>query len=222
MESTGSLEDIRLLPGDALQIQPLASGLGERLAVRVVGMLRPVSLLVTAPAADGRLVPVREQQPFLVRAVSSLNVCAFRTVVLKVQHAPFPYLHLDYPESVKLMRIRKAIRAKVQMDAAIHESDGGPPLAAGRILDISAGGARVQSGVSLGEKGRKVFMSFTVRLDDIEERVVVPAVICSTAEEGCDEGNRAWMAGVQFADLSQQSRLLIMNLVYQYLLKEGH
>src|SRR5690606_27799886 len=52
---------LQLNPGDLLQIQPWSGeAAGERYMVKVVGHLAPVSLLVTAPSANGKLLFVRE------------------------------------------------------------------------------------------------------------------------------------------------------------------
>lgn len=215
-----SLDDAKLMPGDALQLQPLLEGALERYTVKVIGMMKHRSLLVTAPEADGKLLFVRDGQPFQVRAFSGLNVCAFKTKVLKAHHTPFPYLHLAYPDRVEIMRIRKSVRAAVNLICAISEQDGGRQIAAGRIVDLSTGGVRVHSSMSYGDKDATVFLSFKIKLDEVEEYVNVAATIRAAAEEADDHGKPVHSVGLQFEGLNQHDRLLIMNLVYQYLLKE--
>jgi c-di-GMP-binding flagellar brake protein YcgR len=220
-EKTATLDEVKLMPGDALQLQQMAEGQNERLTVRVIGVMKPKSVLVTAPVIDGKLIFVREAQPFLVRAFSGLNVCAFKTKVLKAHHAPFPYLHLAYPDSVQLMRLRKAVRAEVQLITAIHDKEGGRQLGAGRIVDLSVGGARIVSSAPFSEKEKIVFVSFKIKLDDIEEYIQTAATIRTITQEEDEDGRMMTVVGVQFENLQQNHRLLIMNLVYQYLLKEN-
>ncbi|TCJ16300.1 flagellar brake protein [Parasulfuritortus cantonensis] len=220
LEKTATLDEVKLMPGDALQLQPLVEGPQERLTVRIIGVMKPKSVLVTAPMIDGKLIFVRDGQPFLVRAFSGLNVCAFKAKVLKAQHAPFPYLHLSYPETVQLMRIRKAVRARVQIIAALYDRAGGRQIGAGRIVDLSVGGARIQVPRGFPVPGEQVYLAFKIRLDDIEEIVETSAAMRSVADEDDEEGRPATALGVQFGELNPQQRLLIMNLVYQYLLKE--
>lgn len=220
-EQTTTLDEIKLVPGDALQLQPLAEGQNERFTVRVIGVMKPKSVLVTSPVIDGKLIFVRDAQPFLVRAFSGINVCAFKTKVLKSNHSPFPYLHLAYPDIVQVMRIRKAVRAHVQLITSITDQEGGKQLAAGKIVDLSVGGARIFSNAPIGSKDQKVFISFKVKLDDIEEYIQVGAIIRALSQEDDDNGRKVSVAGVQFEELAQSHRLIIMNLVYQYLLKEN-
>ncbi|NCS66533.1 MAG: hypothetical protein AUJ86_08655 [Hydrogenophilaceae bacterium CG1_02_62_390] len=219
-EKTGTLDEVKLMPGDALQLQQMVKGQHERLTVRVIGVMKPLSVLVTAPVVEGKLIFIREAQPFLVRAFSGLNVCAFKTHVLKTHHSPFPYLHLAYPDSIEIMRIRKAVRAEVQLITAILDQEGGKQIAAGRIVDLSVGGARIMANNPFGEKDQIVFLSFKVKLDDIEEYIQTTAVIRAIGQEDDEHGQKVTVVGVQFEALSQGNRLLIMHLVYQFLLKE--
>ena len=218
---TLSFDAVKLMPGDTLQLQPLLEGQTERFSVSVIGVMKPKSVLVTAPIIDGKLIFVRDGQTYLVRAFSGLNVCAFKARVLKSQLQPFPYLHLSYPDSVQAMRIRKAMRAPVNIIAAIHDSEEGRQSGAGRIIDISVGGARMSSPMKLGVKDQAIWLSFKVLLGDMEEYVKTPAVIRAVGEEEDEQGKMMNMFGLQFGDLSQSQRLIIMNLVYQHLLKES-
>jgi c-di-GMP-binding flagellar brake protein YcgR len=221
IEKTATLDEIKLMPGDALQLQQMVDGQNERLTVRVIGVMKPKSVLVTAPIIEGKLIFVREAQPFLVRAFSGLNVCAFKTKVLKAHHTPFPYLHLSYPDIVQVMRIRKAVRAEVQLITAVHDKEGGNQIGAARIVDLSVGGARIIANSAFGVKDQLVFLSFKIKLDDIEEYIQTPAIIRAIGQEDDENGRKVTVVGVQFENLSQNHRLLIMNLVYQFLLKES-
>jgi len=211
---------VKLMPGDALQLQPLLEGQTERFSVRVIGVMKPKSLLVTAPVVDGKLIFVSDGQTYLVRAFSGLNVCAFKAKVLKSQLQPFPYLHLSYPDSVQAMRIRKAMRAPASIIVAVQESETGRQIGAGKIVDLSVGGARMHSPMKIGVKDQTLWLSFKVLLGDMEEYVKTPAVIRAVGEEDDDQGKRMNVFGLQFGELTQSQRLIIMNLVYQHLLKD--
>ena len=219
-EETLGFDAIKLMPDDTLQLQPLLEGQNERFTVRVIGMMKPKSLLVTAPLVDGKLIFIRDGQTYLVRAFSGLNVCAFKAKVLKAQLQPFPYLHLSYPDSVQAMRIRKAMRAPASIIVAVHESEEGKQTGAGKLVDISVGGAKVLSPMKLGGKDQTLWLSFKVRLGDMEEYVKTPAIIRSLGEEDDEQGKPMKSFGMQFGDLNKAQRLIIMNLVYQHLLKE--
>ncbi len=216
-----SFDAVKLMPGDALQLQPLLDGQTERFSVNVIGVMKPKSLLVTPPMVDGKLIFVRDGQTYLVRAFSGLNVCAFKAKILKSQLQPFPYLHLSYPDSVQAMRIRKTMRAPASIIVAVHETETGRQSGAGKIIDLSVGGARMYSPMKVGVKDQTLWLSFKVMLGDMEEYVKTPAVVRAVGEEDDEQGKRMHVYGLQFGELMQSQRLIIMNLVYQHLLKEG-
>lgn len=218
---TLSFDAVKLMPGDALQLQPLLEGQTERFSVNVIGVMKPKSLLVTAPVVDGKLIFVRDGQTYLVRAFSGLNVCAFKAKILKSQLQPFPYVHLSYPDSVQAMRIRKTMRAPASIIVAVSDSESGRQTGAGKIIDLSVGGARMLSPTNIGIKDQTLWLSFNVLLGDMEEYVKTPAVIRMIGEEDDEHGKRMHVFGLQFGELEQSQRLIIMNLVYQHLLKEG-
>jgi c-di-GMP-binding flagellar brake protein YcgR len=215
-----SKDALKLMPGDSLHLQPMIEGQSDRYTVRVIGMMRGRSVLVTAPMIEGKLIFVREAQPFLVRAFSGRNVYAFKSKVLKAQHSPFPYLHLAYPDSVHVVRIRKAMRAPAQIIVAINGNDAASVIGAGRLVDISVGGARMHVARNMRFSHDAVNIAFKVLLDDHEEYVSTHAAIRSTAEEDDEQGKPVLAVGLQFDALVPQQRLAIMNLVYQHMLKE--
>jgi c-di-GMP-binding flagellar brake protein YcgR len=216
-----AFDQIKLVPGDLMQLQPLLERQTDRYTVHVVGVMRPKSVLVTNPTVDGRLILVRDGQTFLVRAFSGLNVCAFKAGVLKSNLVPFPYLHLAYPDNVQAMRIRRDMRAPVNIIVAIYAREGGDQIAAGRMVDISVGGARVHSSDAFAQKGDRVHFAFKVRLDDMEEVITTAAHIRALSEEADENGKPVRIMGMQFDELSQGQRLIIMSLVYQSLYKDA-
>ena len=220
-EESVSLDAIRLMPGDTLQLQPLLEGQTDRYTVRVIGILKPKSVLVTAPMVDGKLIFIRDGQGFLVRAFPGLDVVAFKAKVLKSQLVPYPYLHLSYPDTVQALRIRKNMRASTNIIVAVYESEQGRQIGAAKMVDISFGGAKLLSSAALGSKDQSVWLAFKAKVaDDIEEYVKAPAIIRSISDETDEQGNTVQSYGVQFGELDSNLRLVIMNLVYQSLLKE--
>ncbi len=220
MEVSEGAEALKLMPGDSLQLQPMLEGQVDRYTVRVIGMMKGKSVLVTAPLIEGKLIFIREAQPFLIRAFSGQNVYAFKARVLKAQHTPFPYLHLSYPDSVQVMRIRKAMRAPTQIIVALSDKEGGRTIGAGRFVDISVGGARMHAGRDVRISGERLHVTFKVILDEHEEYIATHAAVRSVHDEDDEQGKPVRAVGLQFDTLLPQQRLAIMNLVYQHMLKE--
>ncbi|MDM9651005.1 flagellar brake protein [Pseudomonas wenzhouensis] len=206
-----SAAKLRLAPGDTLQMQAW-DGNSERYLVKVVGFLAPLSLLVTAPNANGKLVFVREGQVFLVRGFVGQNVLAYRTRVLKTQLSPFPYLHLAYPESVQSMRIRKSARIPVDLVAAINCTSGN---SAGRIADLSLDGAKVLSHAAFAAVGEEIKLSFRVTAGGMEFYLKLRAIVRAVQQEQADSAHVA--TGLEFTALNEQERLALIGVVHQNL-----
>jgi c-di-GMP-binding flagellar brake protein YcgR len=209
-----------LQPGDLLQLQALQAGVEERYNVRLIGLLKGKSVLVTHPLEDGKLIFVREGHGYLVRAFSGVHVCGFQARVLKVNLTPYAYLHLSYPQTVRALRLRKAMRVPVDIIVAVYDREGGKLLSSGRMVDLSAGGARIHALTAFGEPGARIVVSFKFKLEAVEEIVTAPAHVRSVGDETDDKGRPVKVLGVQFDELSPSQRLMIMNLVYQQLFKE--
>lgn len=208
---------LQLNPGDLLQIQPWSGeAAGERYMVKVVGHLAPVSLLVTAPSANGKLLFVREGHTFLVRGFIGQDAMAYRTRVLKAQLAPFPYLHLAYPDAVQSTRIRKSMRARVNLVIAINGVGGN---SAGRITDLSLGGARIISNAPFASPGEEVRLAFRIDPGGIEIYLNLRALVRASQAEPLEQSRHS--TGVEFIELSEQDRLALMGVVYQNIIRDN-
>ncbi|TCS73895.1 c-di-GMP-binding flagellar brake protein YcgR [Sulfuritortus calidifontis] len=213
-------EDLKLAPGEVVQLQPLAAGAKETYKVRLVGYSKGHSILISVPEAGGKLLPISDGQIFNVRVFSGLVIGSFTAKVLKVLFAPYPYLHLSYPNGVQTMRLRKAMRAAVELEATVYDKEGGSPLATGLINDISVGGARLLLGKAVGDKERTLVVGFKAHVGEIEESVQVTAVVRSVVADTGPDGQPRNVYGLQFENLNQHQQLFLMNLVYKLIYKD--
>ncbi|MEH6491922.1 flagellar brake protein [Halopseudomonas sp.] len=212
-----SLAQIQLAPGDLVQLQTLHPTHAERYQVRMIGFNAPVSLLVTAPTQQGKLVFVKEGQQFLVRGFVGKDAVAYKTRVLKSNLSPFPYLHLAYPDSVQSMRIRSSARVSVDLVTAVSRADGGQGSA--RMTDMSVGGARMLSPKPFAQKEEEVKLSFRINPAGLDVYLTINAKVRAVSNDETQEGKIA--TGVEFVDISEQDRLYLTNMVYQNLLKDN-
>ncbi|WP_157718187.1 flagellar brake protein [Halopseudomonas xinjiangensis] len=212
---TCSMAQIQLAPGDHVQLQCLHGSSAERYQVRMIGCHAPVSLMVTAPLVNGRLVFIKEGQQFLVRGFVGKDAVAYRTRVIKSQLAPFPYLHLAYPETVQSMRIRSTARVAVNLAASVTSPTG---TASGKIADLSVGGARMLSSRVLAKKDDEIKMAFRINPAGLDVHLTLRGRVRTVQR---DESRPDVVAtGVEFYSLSEQERLYLTNMVYQNLLKD--
>lgn len=210
------LEQIQLAPGDLVQLQTLSTTNAERYQVRMIGFHAPVSLLVTAPTTQGKLVFVKEGQQFLVRGFVGKDAVAYKTRVLKSNLSPFPYLHLAYPDTVQSMRIRSSARVQVDLVTAITREGAGQ--ASAKMTDISVGGARLLSPRPVANKNETVKVSFRINPAGLDVYMTLNALVRAVSADDSLDGQIA--TGIEFVDISEQDRLYLTNMVYQNLLKD--
>lgn len=211
------LEQIQLAPGDLIQLQTMSATNAERYQVRMIGFHAPVSLLVTAPTSQGKLVFVKEGQQLLVRGFVGKDAVAYKTRVLKSNLSPFPYLHLAYPDSVQSMRIRSSARVSVDLVTAINRDNGGAQASA-RMTDISVGGARLLSPRPVANKDEVIKVSFRINPAGLDVYMTVSARVRAVSADESQDSQIA--TGIEFIDISEQDRLYLTNMVYQNLLKD--
>jgi c-di-GMP-binding flagellar brake protein YcgR len=211
-----TLAQIQLAPGDMVQLQTMHTTHTDRYQVKMLGFHAPVSIMVTSPTVQGKLVFIKEGQQFLVRGFVGKNAVAYKTRVLKSNLSPFPYLHLAYPESVQSMRIRGSARVPVELVTSVVAPRG---KGAAKIVDLSWGGARMVSPQPVADKDDDVTLSFRINPSGLDVYLTIKAKVRAVNK---DEGNNGQVAtGVEFVELNEQDRLYLTNMVYQNLLKDN-
>lgn len=211
-----TLAQIQLAPGDMVQLQTLHATHTERYQVKMLGFHAPVSIMVTSPTVQGKLVFIKEGQQFLVRGFVGKDAVAYKTRVLKSNLSPFPYLHLAYPESVQSMRIRGSARVPVELVTSVVAPRG---KGSAKIVDLSWGGARMVSPQSVADKDDDVTLAFRINPSGLDVYLNIKGKVRAVSK---DDNNKGLVAtGVEFVDLNEQDRLYLTNMVYQNLLKDN-
>jgi hypothetical protein len=219
---TFTFNDMRLRPGDRIQLQlPPSLGPGRHI-VKVIGYLEHGSLLVAAPAVNGMRLQVRENDKIVARVFSSQKAFAFDCFVERVCTAPYPYLHLSFPEKIQGSVIRKSPRIKTRIPAAALKADNTGEKQNVLITNISADGALVQARAPLYEKGQEISLAFQVKLHHIETALRVNAIIRSIMNEDPKDGGVPGMFshGLQFMPLQPNDSMILQSLIYQQMIEQ--
>jgi c-di-GMP-binding flagellar brake protein YcgR len=220
-ETEISLEEARLAIGDLVNLQTQSGEAVERYSVRLLGMSKGRSVLVTTPMVDGHYLLMREGQTFILRAFSGKNAYAFSTQILKSVNTPYPYLHLAYPREVRSLIVRRGARAAVKVICAITSCDDIPLQAAGTIVNLSVGGALITTRQPPGRKGQHLAIKFKVLLSGIEALLEIKTVIRAINQDTSGETDMLFQVGIQFVDVSPENSIPLLAFVYQELLNQS-
>lgn len=225
MSTTPDTQDLQLNVGDIVQLQFALDDAQRKHPTKVIGYLQGKSLLVTTPRIDGKVMLVREGQPVVVRMLSRNSVYAFNTQVLVSNLKPFAYLHLNYPQAIEKIVVRKAMRVAADLETNITCVSAEDPKAnvqaKGRIRDLSTSGAQVIAAQSLGEPGDLLVLTLRIPVAGVQKYLKISSVIRSRRELPQETGGIDWQHGVEFQLLEEMDNILLHGFVYEQLIKSG-
>jgi hypothetical protein len=207
------LEQVKLQIGDVMQLQ-IQSELGDaRHYVTLVGYLKGESVIVTTPVEAGKVMLIREGQPFVVRFFSGKNAYAFSVIARRVTNVPYPHMHLSYPREVRAMVVRSSSRARVNLIGSVANAAG--VRFACQVRDLSIGGALLAANQAMGEVGERLLLNLRVRVGGAEHLLDVDCRIRSCIQDthSADQ-SLSVLHGVSFEDLSVQGSLVLSALLY--------
>jgi len=218
-----TFDDMKLRVEDKLQLEPPPQLSKERLLVKVIGFIRGVSLLVSAPmTTTGQRIHLLENESVVMRSFSGKNAFAFAGTVLKVNVTPYEYLHLSFPKDIQGLAIRKTARVKTRIITAVQNTSSGEEDQLSAIIsDISATGVSLETRRPLGEKGDILSMAFRVHLHDIEAFMSVKGVIRAITNK--DTSNLSTSEnihyGIELQNLQPNDSVILQSMIYQQMIE---
>jgi hypothetical protein len=226
-ESVFTFQDMRLRVGDRIQLQPPAAVSTERHVVKLIGYLDNVSVLVSAPMANGLRVPLRENDAVVARIFAGQKAFGFSATVERVCKIPYDYLHLSFPDKVQGSVIRKSPRVRTRIIASVANADAGTgsDRLSSIIVNLSADGALVKARQPLGDKGSRIQLSFRVSLHKVDAYLTVGAAIRSIfgdEEKEGENGSAMFNHGIQFQDLAPNDTVILQSLIYHQMIEQPH
>ncbi len=208
-------ELLDLPAGTTLQVQATVPDNAPRYTVRLIGQLPGASLVVTAPAQQGKVQLIREGQRFAVRVLKGESVVGFVAQVLYVSLRPYAHLHLEYPAEFEQIVVRNASRVSSDIPVLARNTaqpDQKDSFQRAIIIDLSESGAKIASTVPLGVCGEMLHMKFEIVVGGVKEPLVLLGDIRNTAErpESEDHGSSgSHTVGVQFRALNRYQQVLL-------------
>ncbi|MBC3906289.1 MULTISPECIES: flagellar brake protein [Undibacterium] len=206
------LDSVRWNVGEILYLQ-VHDHTAVRYTVKLIGFVKNMSIMVTAPTVDGKAVIIRDGQTFIVRAFPGKKAYAFTASAIKSVYSPHPYLHISYPKQVRCTTIRQGSRAAVKIIASLTIGDP-EQTAAATIGDLSMGGASGVIKKAVGKKGDLGIIKFKVSAAGNDEYLCLNVILRSQAPT---ENGLEYRHGFEFIDVSAQSKLILSAFVHQTL-----
>ncbi|TVZ37944.1 flagellar protein YcgR [Alteromonadaceae bacterium 2753L.S.0a.02] len=202
-------EDLHLTFGHTIQILPKPSSPGERFESVLLGCLRGETVMVTPPPS-GKFPLLSEGQQVVIR-VSTLNgVALFPTLVLHIAQVPLYILYLDFPKAINFKQIRQATRVEVAMPVLVSNlNNAAYRSVAGRVSDISLGGAKLDFNQLIGNKGDEIELKGKFEIASIKRILSVRAKIRTVVHSA-----GVHQYGVQFFEQDEDKQLVLFGFIY--------
>ena len=216
-----TFDDMRLKVEDKLQLEPPSQLARERFFVKVIGFLRGVSLLVTVPVtANGLQLQLLAGETVVMRSFSGQNAFGFACTIEHISKTPYSYMHLSFPEQIKGMMIRKAVRVKAHLITAVRGNTAGADEQVTAIIsNISANGASLDCKQALGDKGDILDLAFRVNLHGVDTYLSIKGVIRSVPGSGTAD---FVSHGIEFHDLKPNDFVVLQSMIYQQMIENPH
>ncbi len=211
-ETLVSMEDIRWRVGESLSLQPHDNPT-LRYTVRLIGFVKNKTVIVTAPILDGKFGFIRDGQTFVVRSFSGKKAYAFTAAAVKSVHAPYPYLHISYPQQVRATAIRKGARATVKIIASVALGQPVRTIAT-TLIDLSVGGGSGVARQPFGVKGETGQIVFKLHVAEHTAFLTLKVVLRSVT---LAESGDAYNHGFEFLEVPVDERMILSAYVHQTL-----
>lgn len=214
-ESVVGFEDTTLRMGDPLQVR-FDDGTDDRYAVRLIGAVEKRSLLVSHPIANGSMIFVKDGERLKVKALRGKFAYSFDTSVLKCQLAPYPYLHVTFPNLVRCTAVRKTHRIQLNAVASVGRV-GQRGRVACNMKDLSIAGMLVHVPRELAVVGTEVEVAFRLQVSGEPVTFDVPGSI-RNARDPEEPSSQYRACGLEFAELDRPQRNALQLFIYERML----
>lgn len=210
-----------IIIGELLQVSPLSDDTNTiKYFVKYLGGLDKKSIICTLPMVDEKVVFIKLHSGLQVKLFSGKDVYKFTTSVEAVFSTPYPHLHLKFPKVVYGKNLRRNQRVSVSIISSLINKSPGDFVnvkSAGRIIDLSLGGAMIDATKVFGSTRDDLECTFKINQDDKEVILAIPCILRSIAEATNDSGAIIYKHGVQFKEIALQDKAVLQNYIFQSL-----
>ena len=205
-----TFNELGLRFGQELDLLPNVADKDSVVPVELVGCLRNECIIIGPPSSTGVLPRLAEGQRVVVRVKLAGGIALFPTTVLFISEIPVIMVYLDYPRDIKFKQVRGAFRVDVTLPVlASNLSEKRYFGVAGKIIDISVTGARIEMFEELGTTGHEIEIKGKFQVGRLQRTLQIAALIrARTAREG------SFIYGVEFHDGDEDKLLVLMGFTF--------
>lgn len=218
-----SFEDMNLQVGTRMQL--VTYGVKKRECYSsLIGFEPGRFIFCRMPQENGFNIPLKIAERVDVRVFTGVSIFIFSSCIEYIYQTPRNFVELAFPDTIRMMTLRKDIRISVKMPVRIWHLNGVKlqenETEIATALDLSITGVMLSGSTNLGEVGDEVGVSFTIKNTITDENTLVEAMATirnARAETGAD-GKITYKNGVLFNELRPFHRATLQNFINDYIL----
>jgi len=207
--------------GELLQISPLSDDTNTiKYFVKYLGGLDKKSIICTLPKVDEKVVFIKLHSGLQIQLFSGKDVYKFTTSVDAVFSTPYPHMHIKFPKAVYGKNLRRNQRVSVSIISSLINKSPGDFVnvkSAGRIIDLSLGGAMIDATKIIGSARDDLECTFKINQDGYEVILAIPCILRNITEATSENGAIIYKHGVQFKEIAIQDKTVLQSYIFQSL-----
>ena len=206
-----SFAELGLRFGQEMVLMPDPGDKAKVFDCELIGCLGDESVIIGPPVATGVLPRLVEGQRIIVRIKMAGGMALFPSTVLFVSEIPTVMVYLDYPRDVKFKQVRGAFRVSVALPVlATNKTNPQYSSIAGKVVDISTSGARLEMFEVLGKVGDEIELKGKFEVGNIKRILSIDALIRAKNSTSAERG----FYGIEFHEGNEDKLLVLLGFTF--------
>ncbi len=136
--------------------------------------------------------------------------------VIELCSSPYPHFHLSYPSVLDRVDVRQSERVAVAIPVTVRTATGGSVAA--EVRNLSASGALLIAAAAVGAAGEHVELALPLSSGQMSRTLTMKASVRNSGALSQTLGAPSrYRCGVQFLEVADADRLLLLGFVYEHL-----
>jgi len=208
-ESVIGFDSLDLRMGEVVELFPDIQNLKQSVSCQLIGSLQSEALILShAPNTDA-FPALEDGQQIAIRVKSGNGIALFMSIVLYIADVPTLMVFVDMPEKVKFLQLRQASRINVALPILV--STKSDTKSAGKMIDVSTGGAAIVLEDSIAGPGDHIAIKGKFLLGDLAKIASFDAIVRRKSQNG--EGQ--YLYGIEFSEQDEEAKLILFGYIFQ-------
>lgn len=208
---TRDFAQLQLFPGTTAHIRVEEKG-SHFASCKLLGWITGEDIILSTPDA---LSPAAGTQ-MEVKLLAGKGVVTFHAAIRANSRTPYHHLHLTYPETISIRKLRKNLRVSVRLSAMASSSHDSISHDAS-LANLSICGGMLEFPQYFAQAGDELLLMFSLQASGQDNTLVLRAHVRNVHSRGGEAPQMQY--GLEFIDPNPAERALIEHYIFQAMLE---